>query len=239
VPNIAFISPKGGAGKTTAALLLALGLADQGRRVALIDSDPNKPLVRWGSLPGRPSAITVHAAPTIQDIRDAVGEARRREPEWIIVDTEGSVRGSMVFAALRFDLVMTPLTGSQLDAVEAIKASEIVASFGKRGGTSLLHRCLLTRVPAALKPRSVKIAVEQLRRHEVEILPAALIEKEAFRVLFSDGGGFAELEASGVSGVAAARRNVELFVDAVMDALAYPARQAADLPAQRQAGLSS
>jgi len=239
VPNIAFISPKGGAGKTTAALLLALGLADQGRRVALIDSDPNKPLVRWGALPGRPAAITVHAAPTIQDIRDAVGEARRRDPEWVIVDTEGSVRGSMVFAALRFDLVLTPLTGSQLDAVEAIKASEIVASFGKRAGAGLRHRCLLTRVPAALKPRSVKAAVEQLRRHDVEILPAALIEKEAFRVLFSEGGGLAGLEAAGVGGVPAARRNVELFVDAVMDALAYPGAQAADLPAQRQAGLSS
>ena len=239
MPNIAFMSPKGGAGKTTAALVLALGLAEQGRRVALIDSDPNKPLVQWGALPGRPKAVTVHAAPTIQDIRDAVGEARRWDPEWIIVDTEGSVRGSMVFAALRFDLVVTPLTGSQLDAVEAIKASEIVASFGKRAGNRLLHRCLLTRVPAALKPRSVKAAVEQLRRHDVEILPAALIEKEAFRVLFANGGSFAELEASGVSGVAAARRNTEVYVGAVLDALVNPERQVAEPPAERRvAGLS-
>jgi chromosome partitioning protein len=239
VPNIAFISPKGGAGKTTAALMLALGLAEQGRRVALIDSDPNKPLVMWGGLPGRPSGITVHAAPTIQDIRDAVSEARRREPEWIIVDTEGSVRGSMVFAAIRFDLVITPLTGSQLDAVEAIKASEIVATFGKRAGSRLMHRCLLTRVPAALKPRSVKNAVDALRRHDIDILPAALIEKEAFRAPFAHGGGFAELEAAQVSGVPAARRNVEVYVDAVMDALAYPGRRETTDPAQRQAGLGS
>lgn len=219
MPNIAFISPKGGAGKTTAALLLALGLAEQGRRVALIDSDPNKPLVRWSELPNRPKGVTVHAAPTIQDIRDAVREAKRHEPEWTIVDTEGSVRGAMVFAALRFDLVVTPLTGSQLDAVEAVKASELVAAFGKRAGAPLLHRCLLTRVPAALKPRSVRTVVEELRTHGIEILPAALIEKEAFRVLFADGGGFAGLERSGVAGVAAARRNTEVYVEAVQDVL--------------------
>ena len=238
MPNIAFISPKGGAGKTTAALLLALGLAEQGRRVALIDSDPNKPLVRWGSLPGRPKRITVHAAPTIQDIRDAVREASRHDPEWTVVDTEGSVRGAMVFAAIRFDLVVTPLTGSQLDAVEAVKASEMVAAFGKRAGKPLLHRSLLTRVPAALKPRSIRFVVEELRRHGVDILPAALIEKEAFRVLFSTGGGFAELEANDVGGVAAARRNTEIYVDAVVDALADGSGRGAEATEPRRIGIT-
>jgi CobQ/CobB/MinD/ParA nucleotide binding domain len=77
MPNVAFVSPKGGSGKTTAALLLALGLAARGRRVALIDSDPNKRLLRWAALPGKPDEITVHAAPTMPDIRDALREAKR------------------------------------------------------------------------------------------------------------------------------------------------------------------
>lgn len=216
VPNIAFISPKGGAGKTTAALLLALGLAERGRRVALIDSDPNKPLVRWGALPGRPALVSVHAAPTVPDIREAAAEARRLNPEWTIVDTEGSVRGAMVFAALRFDAVVTPLTGSAMDAVEAIKASELVASFGKRQGNDLPYACLMSRVPAALKPRSLSAVVAQLRAREIEILPTPLIEKEAFRALFEVGGGLGALEGHGVGGVAAARANVAAYVDAVL-----------------------
>lgn len=235
MPNIAFISPKGGAGKTTAALLLALGLADRGARVALIDSDLNKPLLRWGELPGRPEAISVHAAPTVQDIRDAASEARRRDPDWTIVDTEGSVRGAMVFAALRFDLVLTPLTGSAMDVVEAIKAAELVASFGKRAGSNLLHQCLLSRVPAALKPRSLRAVVDQLRAREIDILPAALIEKEAFRALFETGGGFDALEARGVGGVPAARRNIEAYVEAVLTLLGRPAVIERE-PAYRAAG---
>lgn len=219
MPNVAFVSPKGGAGKTTAALLLALGLAERGLRVALIDSDPNKPLVAWGALPDRPAGISVHAAPTVQDIREAVREARRHEPQWVIVDTEGSVRGAMVFAALRFDLVVTPLTGSQLDLAEAVKAAQMVQTFGKRGGAPLLHRCLLTRVPAALKPRSLSGVVEALRRQDIGILPVPLIEKEAFRDLFSGGGGFSALEDRRVSGMIAARRNAEAYVDAVCEAL--------------------
>lgn len=240
MPNIAFISPKGGAGKTTAALVLALGLAERGARVALIDSDPNKPLVRWGGLPGRPEAISVHAAPTVQDIRDAAGEARRRDPDWIIVDTEGSVRGAMVFAALRFDLVVTPLMGSQMDAIEAIKASELVASFGKRAGNNLLHACLLSRVPAALKPRSLGAVVAQLKAREIEVLPTPLIEKEAFRALFEVGGGLEALEAHGIAGLDAAHRNIESYVDTVLTLMDRPAvaeRQAPERPmAYCQAG---
>jgi len=217
LPVIAFISPKGGAGKTTAALLLALGLVERGRRVAMIDSDPNKPLIYWSNLPNRPEALTAHPAPTPQDIRDAQRDARRLDPDWIILDTEGSVRGAMAFATMRPDLVLTPLAGSQLEAVQAIKAAEMVREFGRRGGRPLTHRCLLTRIPAAIRSRSLRSVVEQLHGHGIELLPTALLEKEAFRALFSIGGGLAGLEAHGVGGVPAARRNAEAYIEAVLE----------------------
>ena len=220
MPTVAFVSPKGGAGKTTAALLLALGLEELGLRVAMIDSDPNKPLMAWAAMPGRPECITVHPAPTPQDVRDAWREAQRRQPDWVILDTEGSMRGAMAFTNLRLDLVLTPLAASQLEADQAIKAAAMVGQFGARSGRPLLHRCLLTRVPAALRPRSLKQVVEQLRENGVELLPTALIEKEAFRTLFHVGGGFEALEHSGVSGVPAARQNARTYLAAVQETLA-------------------
>ena len=219
MPNIAFISPKGGSGKTTAALVLALGLAARGQRVALIDADPNKPLVHWAALTQRPELITVHAAPTVQDLRDAVREAERRAPQWMLVDTEGSERGAMVFAALRFDLVLTPLAGSQLDLREAIKAARMAEAFGKRAGKPLRHRALLTRLPPTIRPRMIRTVLGELRAADVELLPTPLIEKEAFRALFQVGGDFGALAAAGVFGVASARENTARFTDEVLELL--------------------
>jgi chromosome partitioning protein len=223
MPNIAFISPKGGVGKTTAALLLALGLAERGQRVAIIDSDPNKPLVRWAALPERPELISVHPAPTAADIRDAAREAQRRDPDWLIVDTEGSERGAMAFTALRCDLVLTPVSGSQLDLHEAVKAAEMVRSFGRRAGRAPVYRAVLSRIPAAIRPRMLKSVVSQLREAEVQILPTPLIDKEAFRTLFHSGGGFDGLASQGVWGADAAHHNAAQFVDDVIGLLEAPA----------------
>jgi chromosome partitioning protein len=215
--SVAFISPKGGAGKTTASLLLALGLIGRGCRVAMIDSDPNKPLAHWARLPGRPPALSVHPAPTLHDFPDARREAMRSEPDWIILDTEGSERGAMAFTVLRPDLVLTPLAGSQLEANQAIKAAGMVRDFGQRGGRPMPHRCLLTRIPAAIRPRSLSAVVAQLRSNGIEFLGTALLEKEAFRALFSTGGGFDALAAAGVGGVPAARANAEAYLEAVLE----------------------
>ena len=217
MPNVVFISPKGGAGKTTAAVSLALAAAERGQRVAMIDSDPNKPLVKWSSLPNRLDTISVHPAPTVQDIRDAAREAQRRAPDWTILDTEGTERGAVVLAALRFDLVLTPLAGSQLDLHEAIKAAEMVEAFGRRAQRPIAHRALLTRVPAAIKPRMLRSVVAQLREAGVRILPTPLLEKEAFRALFLIGGGFEALEMNGIFGAAAARHNTQSYLSDVLE----------------------
>ena len=55
MPVITFSSPKGGAGKTTAATILATVLVEQGAAVTIIDADPNKNVVDWSKLPGKPT----------------------------------------------------------------------------------------------------------------------------------------------------------------------------------------
>lgn len=217
--TVAFISPKGGAGKTTAALLLALGLADQGRRVALIDADPNKPLLHWSHLPGRPELISVHPAPTVPDVRESLREAMRRQPDWVILDTEGSVRGASVFSAVRPQLVLTPLASSQLEVTQALKAAEMVREASRGMHRPPLHACVLTRLPAAIRPKSLKLIVAQLHAKSMYILTTPLIEKEAFRMMFNVGGGLDQLERQGVGGVAAARVNAASFVAAVSELL--------------------
>ena len=54
MPVISLCSPKGGAGKTTTAALVATVLADQGESVTIIDADPNKAVMRWADSARRP-----------------------------------------------------------------------------------------------------------------------------------------------------------------------------------------
>jgi chromosome partitioning protein len=49
MPTIVFASPKGGVGKSTAAVLLATELAGHGAAVTVIDAEPNKPLSQWAA----------------------------------------------------------------------------------------------------------------------------------------------------------------------------------------------
>ena len=61
MPTIVFASSKGGAGKTTAAIILAAELARQGAtkniEVTLIDADPNQHSAKWALRDGCPSNI--------------------------------------------------------------------------------------------------------------------------------------------------------------------------------------
>ena len=80
MPVIAVSSPKGGAGKTTAVTLLATELAERGAPVTVIDADPNKNVVDWSKLPGKPDNLTVVGEVSEETIVDRIEEeaAKRR-----------------------------------------------------------------------------------------------------------------------------------------------------------------
>ncbi|MCC2654489.1 MAG: hypothetical protein K0Q60_4655, partial [Microvirga sp.] len=47
MPVVVVANPKGGAGKSTAALVLATTLVHLGATVSIIDADPNRPIMDW------------------------------------------------------------------------------------------------------------------------------------------------------------------------------------------------
>ena len=75
MPTISFASSKGGAGKSTSAVLLATELAMRGASVTIIDADPNQPVMRWSKKPGKPKTLTVIGGVT-EEIPD--GHDRQR-----------------------------------------------------------------------------------------------------------------------------------------------------------------
>ena len=217
MPTIVFVSPKGGVGKTTSALLLALGLAERGHQVALIDSDPNLPLTAWAALPRRPEAITLFPAPSFADLPAALRSARAAH-DWVLVDTEGGAPRMGGWAIAEADLVITPLAASALEAREAAKVFSQVADMERRQGRSIACVCLLARTPAGAR-RSVRDLREALAQEGHSVLPTALIDKEAFRALFAAGGAVADMNRRAVSGVAGAQSLMTSYTRDVLDAL--------------------
>ena len=91
MPVIVFASPKGGAGKSTSAVLLACEFADTGRHVIVIDADPNRPVSKWAKRPGKPATLTVMDGVTEDTVIDII-EAAARAAQFVIVDLEGTHR---------------------------------------------------------------------------------------------------------------------------------------------------
>src|SRR3954466_5264459 len=105
MPTISFASSKGGAGKSTSAVLLATELASRGGSVTIIDADPNQPVSRWSRKPGRPEELKVISEVTEETLIDEIDEAASRTT-FVIVDLEGTASLLVAQAMSRADLVI-------------------------------------------------------------------------------------------------------------------------------------
>jgi len=215
MPTIVFASPKGGAGKSTSAVVLATELAGQGARVTIIDADPNRPVSRWANRPGRPSSLTVIADVTEDAILDRIDLASR-QAAFVIVDLEGTASLMVGYAISRADLVVIPTQGSLLDAAEAVKAIRLVRNMEKTAGKTIPTAILFTRTSAAIRPRSLQAIEVELAQSGVRVLETQMHERDAFRAIFSFGGSLADLDRSQVGNVAAAQANARAFAAEIL-----------------------
>jgi chromosome partitioning protein len=226
MPVIAFSSPKGGAGKTTAATILATVLAERGASVAVIDADPNKNVVDWAQLPGKPASLTVTGEVGEETIVDAI-EAAAGRAAFVIVDLEGAANLLVSYAISLADFVVIPVQGSQLDAKQAARQMKLIASQARISGRSIPFGMLMTRVSPALQPKTQRHIEDRFHELSVPVLSTRLCDREAFRAIFSFGGSVKGLAGKGVSNLEAAIRNADDFAAEVVERLRGSKREAA------------
>jgi len=119
---IAIAGQKGGAGKTTLAVHLAVAAQAAGLRVGLIDADPQGSATAWASArPPDASPLTV-AALTGGDVRRGLDAARADGLDLVIVDTPPHASAATASALPGVDLVVLPVRPSVLD-LAALPAS--------------------------------------------------------------------------------------------------------------------
>jgi chromosome partitioning protein len=218
MPTIVFASPKGGVGKSTAAVLLATELAGFGATVTMIDADPNKPLSHWAELPGKPAKLTVEADVSEDSIIDTI-EAAAKRTAFVIVDLEGTASVMVGYAMSRADLVLIPVQGSHLDAAEAAKAIKLIEAQESKFNRRIRYAILFTRTSAAIRSRTLQNVEAQFRERKIPVLTTQLIEREAYRALFAFGGTLSSLDAAQVSNISAAIMNARIFSNEILTML--------------------
>jgi chromosome partitioning protein len=218
MPTIVFASPKGGVGKSTAAVLLATELAGFGAGVTLIDADPNKPVSQWAKRPGKPSNLTVIADVSEDSIIDAMENAALKTP-FVIVDLEGTASMMVGYAMSRADLVIIPVQGSHLDATEAAKAIKLVRAQERVFKRTIRYTVLFTRTSVAIKTRTLQSIESEFAASKIPMLKTDLNERDAYRALFAFGGTLSGLDPSQVSNIAAALLNARLLTQEIVSLL--------------------
>ena len=215
MPTIIFASPKGGAGKSTSAVLLATELALKGAAVTIIDADPNKPVSEWAGREGRPENLTVVADISEKTIIDEIETAAQKTP-FVVVDLEGTASMMVAYAISRADLVIIPLQGSQLDAKEATKAMKLIRQQERAFSKTIPYAMLFTRTSSAIRPRTLQHIQQEFQKHGIRCFQVQIHEREAYRALFSFGGTLESLSPQMVSNLDLAIVNARAFAGEVI-----------------------
>lgn len=113
---VAFASPKGGVGKSTAAVSVGAELVDRGRTVLLVDADPQRSASAWSEA----ARASGHPAPTTVSMGAAMhraGELDALSPNFdiVLIDAPPSQAEILRSAIMSADLVLLPATPSGFD----------------------------------------------------------------------------------------------------------------------------
>lgn len=215
MPVIVFASSKGGAGKTTATIVLASELSRHKTNVTLIDVDPNQHSAKWALKGGCPKNITLVEKSTEETIIDDIEDAQSRTA-FVLVDLEGTASMAVASAISRADLVIILCQGSQDDADEAVKTIKLINRQCKVLNRKIPFSVLMTRTNPAITPRTLKHIISEFVAGGIDLFESSLIDREAFRAVRSFGGTVNNLDPKQVSGIEKASKNAEALAREVI-----------------------
>jgi len=220
---IVLASPKGGAGKTTASLTLASEIAYQTNElVTIIDADPNHPFKSWENIRSNQKKTKDSISVIYDESEDTILEnieKARKQSRFVIIDLEGTKNMRTSYAISRADCVVIPTQGSILDANEAAQAIKLIRRAEKAYQRSIPYSLLFTRMPAAIMSRNFADIKGQMESNSIPVLNCRLVEREAFKTIFSTGLTLHELTKSQVSGIKKAHDDAYYFAESVIDRL--------------------
>ena len=186
--TIALIAQKGGTGKTTLALSLAVAAEKHGISTLIVDLDPQASACKWGDRRTAETPAIIDAQPA--RLQQALLKAEQAGFQLAIVDTPARIEQAAAEAARIADLVILPTKPSIYD-LETLQASlELVEGRSKRPPVVVVN---------ATPPHGGRYdqAVEAIKKMGLLVCPASLGYRVAFEYAAQLGQSAAEYEPGG------------------------------------------
>lgn len=185
--TLAFLSQKGGSGKTTLAVHTAVAAQEDGEQVVIVDTDPQQSAAAWSrSRQAETPVVAVAPAVSLAEVMEAACDEAMT---LAIVDTAPHAAPDAVRVVQAVDLVVIPCRPTAFDlaaaggAVEIVKAAQTPAVF-------VLSACPF-RSPEIAESRAV------LAQYGLPIAPVEITDRRAFARAVSTGRAVTEFESHG------------------------------------------
>jgi len=189
---LAVLSQKGGSGKTTLTLHLAVIAQAAGLRTVLVDCDPQRSAAGWwrARTPDTPELVETEPG----KLADVIEAARADGVALVVVDTRPSVERDTLEVARLADMALIPSRPSILDlraigaTVEVVKAAKAVAGI-------VLNSC-----PPGRGGEEAALTAEAragLVSYGLPVLPVSVTQRAALSHALIDGRAVTEFEPDG------------------------------------------
>lgn len=189
---LTLLAQKGGTGKTTLAVHLAVLAVQEGRRVVLVDADPQRSTGDWWRARAElfPELVECDA----DQLPDVVKAAKADDVDLVVIDTAPHAEGAAVTAARVADLVLIPTRPAILD-LRAIRASVELVRGIRCKAAIVLNAC-----PPARGVGEAGIVYEArhgLVEYGLPVCPASVTQRAALSHALIDGRAVTEYEPGG------------------------------------------
>ena len=185
--TVAFVSQKGGSGKTTLATAVAVDRQSCGQVTVLVDLDPQASASHWGDL--RVAATPVVTSAPAARLQPVLEAARRADAQIAVIDTAPHASDAALAAIRAANLVVIPCRPSAAD-LGAIGASIDLVKIAQRTPWVLINA-------APVRNPLVEQAQDAIDRYGVPTVPVVIRHRIDHVHAFTEGLSACELAPAG------------------------------------------
>lgn len=179
----AVITQKGGSGKTTIALHLAIMAEAHGLSTAVIDIDPQQSAVRWARIRDQESPRVLPALAS--EVNRTLTDLRRQQTDLAIIDTSPRANKECLEIARIADLIIVPVRPSILDLPAVQDTLQMLKAANRLDRVAIVLNSVATSTNESRDANSVL-------KNMGHLVPVQLGERVDYRRALTGGKGVTE-----------------------------------------------